>query len=521
MTTLALSITACAAQYVKHRGVWVAVSRLALGLMFAAAVALLLWPALLNGAPFIFADTTAYIRGADAGMYRLFGVTSDWTGIAGAPGAATAGGAGVAVASAQSQEVVLAGRSVFYGAFLYLGWAIKALWATALLQSIMTVLAVCLAGRRILLAGGIAPRLRDAIALIVVLAAGTPVAFFAAFMMPDIFAGLALLATAMLVGYWPASTRFERTFWLTCLTAGVLFHSATLLLIVTVALLVLFARFFLQHGSVSQPGLTVVSLAILAGVAGEILFSAGVTRLTGAPPVRPPFVAARLIADGPARQVLEEECPTAGYTLCRHLKRLNDNSDVMLWSRDPAEGIFMALPPEERREVSAEQTSLLWRTISDRPLAVASSTLTAIGRQAISLELEDFNYGGAGRNPPTKAVPSAYAAALNDTRASTDGMPTQAVKVVTILLTLAGLGTLLTLLWTSKDGSRVPSSLRVTIVTILLGIAANAAICGALSTPHGRYQARLIWLIPMIALLAWRSSTPQRIQPRQSEAPAS
>ncbi|NJC33258.1 hypothetical protein GGR88_000732 [Sphingomonas jejuensis] len=474
--------------------------------MFAAAVALLLWPALLNGAPFIFADTTAYIRGADAGMYRLFGVTSDWTGIAGAPGAATAGGAGVPFAAAESQEVVLAGRSVFYGAFLYLGWAIEALWTTALLQSAVTVLAVGLAGRRVMLAAGISPSLRDATVLIVLLAAATPVAFFAVFMMPDIFAALALLAAAMLVGYWTTSTRFERSFWLACLTAGVLFHSATLLLIVTVALLVLFARIFLQRGSVSRTGLTVVSLAIVVGMAGEILFSAGVTRLTGAPPVRPPFVAARLIADGPARQVLEEDCPVAGYTLCRHLNRLNDNSDVMLWSRDPAKGIFMALPPDERRAVSTEQSSLVWRTVSDRPLAVASSTLAAMGRQVTSIELDDFNYGAAGRSPPSKAVPQPYADALNGTRASTNGMPTQIVTGLSVLTTLVGSIVLIALLLGSAKRRALPANLRVMIVTVVLGVAANAAICGALSTPHGRYQARLIWLIPLVALLAWRAT---------------
>ena len=36
---------------------------------------------------------------------------------------------------------------------------------------------------------------------------------------------------------------------------------------------------------------------------------------------------------------------------------------------------------------------------------------------------------------------------------------------------------------------------------ILLALAGNAAICGALSNPHDRYQSRLIWLAPFALAL--------------------
>ena len=37
------------------------------------------------------------------------------------------------------------------------------------------------------------------------------------------------------------------------------------------------------------------------------------------------------------------------------------------------------------------------------------------------------------------------------------------------------------------------------LVTVLLLV--NAAVCGALSAPVPRYQARLIWLVPAVAML--------------------
>ena len=43
----------------------------------------------------------------------------------------------------------------------------------------------------------------------------------------------------------------------------------------------------------------------------------------------------------------------------------------------------------------------------------------------------------------------------------------------------------------------------ILVMTILLGVLANAAVTGILSTPHDRYQARVIWLVPMAAMLVF------------------
>ena len=45
---------------------------------------------------------------------------------------------------------------------------------------------------------------------------------------------------------------------------------------------------------------------------------------------------------------------------------------------------------------------------------------------------------------------------------------------------------------------------------MVLAVALNAAVCGVLSGPFARYEARLLWLVPAAALLlraARRSST--------------
>jgi hypothetical protein len=49
-----------------------------------------------------------------------------------------------------------------------------------------------------------------------------------------------------------------------------------------------------------------------------------------------------------------------------------------------------------------------------------------------------------------------------------------------------------------RDSER--ASLRAYCLSILAGILINAALCGALSGPKGRYETRLIWVLPVVAL---------------------
>src|SRR5206468_297508 len=61
------------------------------------------------------------------------------------------------------------------------------------------------------------------------------------------------------------------------------------------------------------------------------------------------------------------------------------------------------------------------------------------------------------------------------------------------------------------DWSRNESRLAVASVLLVLAVVINAAVCGVLSGPFARYQARVAWLVPAAALVvasasafAWR-----------------
>ena len=69
-------------------------------------------------------------------------------------------------------------------------------------------------------------------------------------------------------------------------------------------------------------------------------------------------------------------------------------------------------------------------------------------------------------------------------------------KDVLVFYLLSSAPTLLTW-WRARGGRQ--SGL---VLCVLVGIGANAVATGALSGPHDRYQARIAWLLPLVALLA-------------------
>ena len=59
--------------------------------------------------------------------------------------------------------------------------------------------------------------------------------------------------------------------------------------------------------------------------------------------------------------------------------------------------------------------------------------------------------------------------------------------------------------WEALLKSRLEGQRRLgLLLCLLVGLTANALATGALSMPHHRYQARIVWLLPLAAVLLWR-----------------
>jgi hypothetical protein len=59
------------------------------------------------------------------------------------------------------------------------------------------------------------------------------------------------------------------------------------------------------------------------------------------------------------------------------------------------------------------------------------------------------------------------------------------------------------LVFRSRDNAR-GRGLEKLVVFIVIGVLVNALVCGTLSEPYDRYQARVVWLIPFLAWLIYQ-----------------
>jgi hypothetical protein len=461
----------------------------------------LLWPALRNGGPFLMSDTSTYIRGADAAVYKLTGTGSMWTGTFINRYEPTSPALLHISKPADPADlpVTIAGRSIFYGAFLYLFSLTGSFWGVAITQALMTATAMTLAAANLLRVSGRPTQNRVGFALLVLIAAVSPAAYFVDFMMPDIFLPLGMLAFCQIAILWRFLTRAERAFWLSLLTAAMLFHALHLVIIAS-----LFAVLWIIRGSAlwrdGRAGAVAIMLAIAVTVAGQAAVSLMITRATGAAPVEVPFVAARLIADGPGRDYLIEHCRQRPFALCHYRDRLRNDSDSLLWSYDPKNGIFSAVAPRQRRQIAAEQTAFVLAVARDRPWAVIRSTASSILNQAGKWALTEFNYKPFQRDNFVTKLPQP---ALDDVRRSAayaQTMPVRLVEIMTPLLVLAAIPLLFLRYWRARTTTtHDPIPLYLSIV--ISGIILNIIICGGLSAPHDRYLMRLIWLLPLCAAM--------------------
>jgi hypothetical protein len=352
----------------------------------AALLLLFMWPAIYNGQPLLSPDTTAYIRGFDAGVVWLSGRTTVWTTWASGlrprqqgPDDSTVG----EVTSFQSPDFIIAGRSVSYGALLYLGELLGGLWASVAIQAAAAIAAVSLTLRHLKLFSW--PKL--------VLTAGTlglvsSLPFVASFLLPDVFAGLSLLAAANLLALGDRLKRWERVFWVSILAAAVVFHPTHLAIVVVLLAAAVIAR--LLSKKISYAGIVALAIAAGIGFASEIGFALVVEKLLGVQVTRPPVIMARIVADGPGAAYLREKCPQAGLVVCEFVDRLLSNSDRFLWDTSPASGIYAPAPIDKRRELGNEQYIFAAAVLAYDPVGLIAAGLNDAFQQLKMVGLSDF-----------------------------------------------------------------------------------------------------------------------------------
>jgi hypothetical protein len=441
-----------------------------------------MWPALYNGQPFFFPDTLTYVEGADAGMRKITGSATSW-----APVDEHAAGT-----EAQTKDKsVLAGRSVYYGALLYLGDKVDHFWFTVLLQAALLMLAMGLYLRTLEVT--VWPELAIAGVAMGVL---TSASFYVSFLMPDVFAAVTLLVCAGLIGA-RSPNRVEYCLWTCLLVFSLISHSSHVLIATVLLMLALLVNLF-RRSWANWRGLAVIGGCLVTAAAAESAFNIAVTHLVGSPPLRSPFLMAHAIEDGPGYRYLRDTCPENGFKLCEYLARLPVPAEEFLWSRSPG-GVFATASVPVRRELSAEQLRFIWAVLRYDPAGMASDSLKDMARQLASMRLTEFTTPAYLDIKPA-SLPARYVPAFLASAAYRGVMPTRGPVVIQLITFGAGAAVLTALFTWPRLRRHVGREQLCMLAVLPAGVVVNAAICGCLSGPHDRYQARVAWLIPFAAL---------------------
>jgi hypothetical protein len=175
--------------------------------------------------------------------------------------------------------------------------------------------------------------------------------------------------------------------------------------------------------------------------------------------------------------------------MCRYLDRLPADEVVynLLWAPD---GVYMRASPAMRDRLRREELPLLASVIGEYPLAQLKASLGDVWAQLADFGPEQFHLGG-----------TVFADEREYRWVRGSGAAARAPAAVAFLqygavILAAGLCGFVFV----RRADLVPHA-RALIVMVLAGVFANAVVCGALSEPGPRYQARVVWLLPLLGVV--------------------
>ncbi len=410
-------------------------------------------------------------------------------------------------------------RSPFYGVLLHGTHVIGTIWLLAAIQSALAAWIAYLLWRTMAPA---AP-LWSYLALAAGVSIGSSLPFFTAFAMPDVFAGIGGAAAVLLLVQIDRLTRPEKIgVWL-LLAYSLAIHKShliTVLALIMVAYPVLLLLGQDRQVLLRRTGLA--ACAMLAAWMSGMAFGVAYKARTGLDLTHPPFIMARVLADGPGQDYLHTACArdNNAYAACFFAKNLNKKTteNLVLWSNRRNLGVFNISNRATRVRLEDEEIQFVLGTLEQEPLGEFAAAMSNWGRQLIAFQVDDPLRNPAayliGRYWPTTSLPKLIPN-FDACRPPHSCRPPFSQSSLAWWHGPILVGALLFMAWRlscrdvrtafsrralTKDDTAARSF--ATVVLLLLVVVLNAAVCGILSGPFARYQARVVWLAPLAAGLA-------------------
>jgi hypothetical protein len=429
------------------------------------AALMMVWPSIYNGFPILYADSMTYIADGWPVARALF----------------------------------LHHYSSYYGmrSFIYslgilpLHWNLTP-WPIVFAQALLTSWVLWLLVRTF------TARNKELYFLLIagMLAALTTVSWYVSLIMPDILGPLMYLAIYLIVFARNSLRPLER--WTLLVLTGFSAASHITHLLLAAGLWILLAVLVLlrKHARIER-------LQSQAYIAAALLISSCATLalhdfLYGKPSLngeRPPYLMARIIADGPGRTYLEQNCPKAHFLICRSVVNLPQNADDFLWQSG---GVWDTATPEEQQQILKEEMPFVLATIRAYPHQQLLKSMQNIESQLLIFGIEDFDASNWVLGQFESTMPGQQNSYFNS-RQQRNALPVDDVTTMVNWFVLISLIILAVLApFAFWRGNSQLAWLTVVVASTTL---ANALLSGALSMVDDRYQARIIWLVPLLAAL--------------------
>ena len=443
---------------------------------------LLLWPLVINRAPFYSDDSASYFRGGAFGFNSGLLILDHWWQSLFGMTAADAGGDPqtiVAAAVAESGGT----RSVIYSIATYLLRAPgNSLVALAIAQAGAVALVITCLGRLVAPKSG----LWSSVAAGAGVAFLTSAAWYAAYVVPDVLAGVAIAGAVALTVFFDRTNLAMRMTLLLLVAFCISVHGSHLLVALSTLVAGAAANFWLRRASLAA-GLrrilwfsSPVILAV-AALLGTSYMAFGEASLA---PKRYPIQLARAVADGPGAWHLRDHCATERYAICEVFgPNPPRNVGDFLWARN---GVRYRASPEQMDRIRAEEGTIVWRAALEYPVHQIRRSFTNMFLQLFEFGPGDLSFGVrlVGDEDP-------WLAEIRPDR--------PVLKAVgKALIYLSFFASILLLLAVRR---RLRSIEIAAISVAAIGLLANAAVCGILSGVTDRYQGRVAWVLPALVLM--------------------
>ena len=432
------------------------------------------WPMFVSGAVFIFPDSTNYL---DAGR-EIWATVADALRLqAPGPDAVVDQGAAASPRADKPWGPDYA-RSLPYSAVVWPVLMHGGPWALALLQGTLVVFtAFALLDDRALRR----PAVLGFGALGVVVL--SPLPWYTVMQMPDILGAVLLIWGAALVGPFDGMTRGQKAALTLIATFAAASHYGNMPLAFGIGLVV--AALAAIRRSLSAAVVVSLAVVVVAPPVSNLIASRMVLDTTSAAPKRVPVLIARSIEDGPAIEYLDEACRDgADWEVCDAFRDgIPDRIDSFLWQ----EGGVRSLDEHAMQRIREQEVGLFLTVLRKHPLRQGWALLKNTGRQFVRIGVTEIEavtgWPDGGWSAPRAPEADALVARFD-----------VVVPIATGLAALALAG-----LWLAEG---FPRPFRDGLVVVVLGLLGNAVIFGGLSAPVDRYQARIVWVVPILLVYA-------------------